>query len=173
MSFLGVTPEAVTSAAGHLGTVGSALSAANAAAAGPTTGLAAMAADDVSAAVQSMFATYAQAYQSVGAQVEAFHSQFVSLLNGGAASYLSSEIANARQVLGGGAPVSAAGVITGPGVTGGGNTVVTLARFGQLTLFETITPSGQASITVGLIPSHFFTAPLPPQVADFLLHSGL
>jgi hypothetical protein len=72
MSFLGVTPDAVTSAAGHLGTVGSALSAANAAAAGPTTGVAVMAADEVSAAVQSIFATHAQGYQSVSAKWRRF-----------------------------------------------------------------------------------------------------
>ena len=101
MSFLNVVPDSVSSAAGHLGAIGSALSAANASALGPTTGATAMAADEVSAAVQSIFAAHAQGYQSLSAHVAAFHSQFVDLLNGGAAAYLSSEIANAHQILGG------------------------------------------------------------------------
>ena len=40
-------------------------------------------------------------YQTVGAQMAAFHSQFASLLNGGVAQYLSAEIANAQQALAG------------------------------------------------------------------------
>src|ERR1700756_4305982 len=107
MSFLNVVPDSVSSAAGHLGAIGSALSAANASALGPTTGAAAMAADEVSAAVRSIFTAHAQGYQSLSAQVAAFHSQFVSLLNGGAATYLSSEIANARQILGSGGTAAA------------------------------------------------------------------
>lgn len=118
MSFLSVVPDAVSSAAGHLAAVGSALSEANASAAGATTGAGAMAADEVSVAVQTMFTAHAQAYQDISAQISAFHSQFVSLLNGGAASYLSSEIANAQQMLCGGTGAAATDASTTSTVTG-------------------------------------------------------
>ncbi|WP_072495620.1 PE domain-containing protein, partial [Mycobacterium tuberculosis] len=51
MSFVVTVPEAVAAAAGDLAAIGSTLREATAAAAGPTTGLAAAAADDVSIAV--------------------------------------------------------------------------------------------------------------------------
>lgn len=100
MSFLNVTPDAVTSAAGNLETLGSSLNAANAAAAGGTTGMAAMAGDEVSAALQSTFVTYAQGYQAVSAKAAAFHAQLVKALNGSSLAYLGAEMANARQTLG-------------------------------------------------------------------------
>jgi hypothetical protein len=173
MSFLGVTPDAVTSAAGHLGTIGSALNEADAAA-GPTTGVAAMAADEVSAAVQSIFAGHAQAYQSLSAQLSAYHSKFVSLLNGGAAQYLSAEIANAQQTLGGGAPASAvpAVTVTNPPPTGPTTTTVSLLNAGPVKITESISSNNAASITFKL-GKLSFTDPLSLQAADFLLHSGL
>jgi len=73
MSFLSVTPDAVTSAAGHIGVIGSALSTADAAAATVTSGMPGMAGDDVSAAVRSVFATYARWYQAASAHAAAFH----------------------------------------------------------------------------------------------------
>jgi hypothetical protein len=153
MSFLSVAPDAVASAAGHLGAVGSALSAANATAAGPTTGLAAMAADDVSAAVQSLFATFGQGYQSISAQVEEFHSQFVSSLNGGLASYLSTEMANAQQVLvGGGAHSTPAAVVEPPSPPDTNPaTVTTLFSFGGVTINEVVSPIGTFIIGSGNI----------------------
>jgi hypothetical protein len=157
MSFLSVVPDAVTSAAERLGAVGSALSAANASAAGPTTGAAGMAADEVSAAVQSIFATYAQGYQSVSGQVAAFHSQFVSLLNGGAATYLSSEIANAQQALGSGGTAAVTPAITPetPPPSNPGPTVTTLGRLQagpvSLTLNESVSPSGTSLSVFGRV----------------------
>ncbi len=101
MPFVSVVPDLVASASGQLDAIGSALSAANAQATVPITGIPAMAADDVSAAVQSVFKTYAQSFQAVSAEAAAFHSQFVGLLAGGAARYLSAEIANVQQGLAG------------------------------------------------------------------------
>lgn len=124
MSMLSVVPDAVASAAKDLQSIGSTLNAANAAAASPTTGLAAMAADEVSAAVQSVFAGCGQLYQSVSAQAAEFHSRLVSLLNGSGAAYLSTEFANAQQALGGLRPAATigGGTGTGGGGTGTGNT---------------------------------------------------
>jgi PE family len=95
MSFVSVTPDVVGQAAGELDNIGSALSAANAAAAS-TTGIVAPGADAVSAAVAALLGAHAEEYQAVGAQAADFHSQFVSLLNAGTGSYVSAELANAR-----------------------------------------------------------------------------
>lgn len=96
MSVMTVMPELVGQAAGQLQDIGSALRAAHAAAAGPTTSVAAAAGDEVSAAIAALFSGHAQQYQALNAQAAAFHAQFTSLLNAGAASYLGTELANAR-----------------------------------------------------------------------------
>ena len=56
MSFVNAHPEALAAAAGNLQTIGSALSAQNAAAAAPTTGVVPAAADEVSALTAAQFA---------------------------------------------------------------------------------------------------------------------
>nr|WP_308460411.1 PE family protein [Mycobacterium kansasii] len=94
-----MVPDVMNAAAGNLAEIGSAMSAANAAAAPPTTGLVAMAADQVSAAVTTVFATHAQDYQALSAKMAAFHDQFVRTLSNGAGAYLGAEIANAEQNL--------------------------------------------------------------------------
>jgi hypothetical protein len=99
MSFVTAVPEFVTAAAGDLAGIGSTLQAANAAAAVPTTGVVAAAADEISTGIATMFGTYAQQYQALSAQAASFQNEFVSLLNGGAAAYVSTEVANAGQTL--------------------------------------------------------------------------
>jgi hypothetical protein len=96
MSFMTVVPELVGQAAGNLENIGSALSAAHAAAAGPTSSVAAAAGDEVSAAIAALFSSHAQQFQALSAQAAAFHAEFTNLLNAGAASYLGTEIANAQ-----------------------------------------------------------------------------
>ena len=95
MSLLVVAPELVESAAANVESIGSALRAANAAAAAPTTGIAAAGADEVSAAVAALFAGHGQEFQALSAQASAFHQQFVQALSAGAGSYLAAEAANA------------------------------------------------------------------------------
>jgi hypothetical protein len=99
MSFVITAPEQVTAAAGNLAGIGSTLEEATATAAAPTTSVMAAAADDVSVALSQLFGTYGQQFQSLSAQASAFHNEFVSLMNGGAAAYLNAEIANAGQSL--------------------------------------------------------------------------
>lgn len=99
VSFVVTAPEVVTAAAGNLATIGSTLEEATAAAAGSTTGVAAAASDEVSLAISRLFGTYGQEFQALSAQAAAFHDEFVSLLSGGAAAYLGTEIANAEQTL--------------------------------------------------------------------------
>jgi len=99
MSFLTVAPEFVGQAAADLEGIGSELSTANAEAAAATTGVLAPGADEVSLAITAMFGTHAREYQALSAQAATFHSQFVSTLNAGADSYVSTEVANVQQSL--------------------------------------------------------------------------
>lgn len=95
MSFVTTQPEMLTAAANNLSAIGSALSAQNAAAAAPTTGVVPAAADEVSALTAVQFSAHASMYQSVSAQAEAIHQMFVSTLNASAGSYAATEAANA------------------------------------------------------------------------------
>jgi acetyl esterase/lipase len=94
MSYLVAAPEFLASAATDLSNVGSALSAAKAAAATRTTGVLAAAEDEVSAAIAALFSAHGQGFHAVGAQAAAFHDQFVQALNASAGSYASAEAAN-------------------------------------------------------------------------------
>ena len=95
MSFLIAVPEMVAAAATDLARVGSALSAANAAAVVPTSSVIAAGADEVSATIAALFGAHAQAYQALSAQAATFHTQFVQALTAGANSYAGAEAANA------------------------------------------------------------------------------
>jgi hypothetical protein len=119
MSFVIAAPEAVTEAAGNLAGIGSTLGDATAAAAAPTTGVAAAAADEVSIALSEIFGTYGQQFQALSAQASAFHNEFVSLLSGGAAAYLSAEAANAGQTLANATSAPTAGATSAAGLLGG------------------------------------------------------
>jgi PE family len=95
MSFVIAAPEFVTAAASDVANIGSTISAANAAAASPTTAVIPAAADEVSAAITSLFNAHAQGFQAFSAQAAAFHDQFVQLMNAGAGQYAAAEAANA------------------------------------------------------------------------------
>ncbi|SOJ53655.1 PE-PGRS family protein PE_PGRS16 [Mycobacterium simulans] len=89
-----VAPEMVAAAAADLAGIRSAISAANAAAAGPTTQVLAAAGDEVSAAIAALFGTHAQEYRAVSAQATAFHERFVQSLSAAGGAYASAEAAN-------------------------------------------------------------------------------
>ena len=95
MSFVTTQPEALTAAATNLAGIGTTMSAQNAAAAAPTTGVVPAAADEVSALTAAQFAVHAQMYQAISAQAEAIHQLFVSTLGTSATSYAVTEAANA------------------------------------------------------------------------------
>src|SRR5271156_4656796 len=95
MSNLFEVPDAVAAAAGDLDNIGSTISQANSAAAFPTTGLVAAGADDVSLGVAQLFGAHAQDYQALGAQLEAFHQDFVQNITAGASAYAHAESASA------------------------------------------------------------------------------
>jgi hypothetical protein len=95
MSFVNTQPEMLAMAASNLEGIGSAVSAGNAAAAAPTTGVVPAAADEVSALTASQFATHAAMYQAVSAQAAAIHDLFVAAMETSAWSYAATEAANA------------------------------------------------------------------------------
>ena len=95
MSFVNAHPEMLTAAAGQLQGIGTVLTAQNAAAAGPTTGVAPAAADEVSAMTATQFGAHAALYQAVSAQAAAMHEMFVHVLGASAGSYAATEAANA------------------------------------------------------------------------------
>ncbi|WP_211695600.1 PE domain-containing protein [Mycobacterium spongiae] len=97
MSFVNVAPEMVAAAAANLEGIGSTITAANAAVAAQTTEVVAPAADEVSVAIAALFGTHGEAYQTLSAQAELFHRQFVEALNFGVGSYVSTEAANVQQ----------------------------------------------------------------------------
>jgi hypothetical protein len=78
-----------------LESIDSALNAAHHAAAVPTTGLAAAAGDEVSAAISALFAGYGKEFQALTAHARAFHQQFVQALSSGSRAYLATEAAGA------------------------------------------------------------------------------
>ncbi|AGL27625.1 PE-PGRS family protein [Mycobacterium tuberculosis CAS/NITR204] len=98
MSFVIAAPEVMAAAATDLANIGSSISAASAAAAGPTMGILAAGSREV-VAISALFGSHAQGYQTLSAQLAAYHNQFVRALNAGAGSYASAEAANVQQTL--------------------------------------------------------------------------
>ena len=78
MTGLLTQPQLVTAAAADVAEIRWAIGAATSAAAGPTTGLAAAAQDEVSAVTTELFGGYAQEYQAVLKQAVAFHEEFAA-----------------------------------------------------------------------------------------------
>jgi hypothetical protein len=99
MSFVIATPDLVQGAAQDLAGIRSSLAEATAIAAGPTTGVAAAAQDEVSIAIASMFGGVGQEFQALSAQAQAFHAEFVSAMNAGAAAYVSAEAAAGQTLM--------------------------------------------------------------------------
>ena len=95
MSFVTTQPETLAAAAGTLQGIGSTMSAQNAAATAPTTGVVPAAADEVSALTAAQFAAHAQMYQAVSAQAQEVHEMFVNTLGVSSGSYAATEAANA------------------------------------------------------------------------------
>ncbi|OMC13239.1 PE family protein [Mycolicibacter heraklionensis] len=95
MSFVNTQPEALSAAAATLSGIGTALSAQNVAAAGPTTGVVPAAADEVSALTAAQFIAHASMYQQVSSQAAAIHEMFVATLNASSTSYAATEAVNA------------------------------------------------------------------------------
>ena len=100
MTSLLTEPQLITTAAANVAEIRSAIGAAKSAAAGPTTGMAAAAADEVSAATAKLFGAYAQEYQSVLAQAGVFHEEFAAALASAGNAYKAAEAGNASALSG-------------------------------------------------------------------------
>jgi hypothetical protein len=93
-------PRLIAAAAADVAEINSAIGAANAAAAGPTTGLVAAAQDEVSAAAAALFGGYGKEYQAVLKQAAAFHEEFAAALAAAGNAYAQAEVANASAISG-------------------------------------------------------------------------
>ena len=94
MSHVTTAPAALAAAATQLEGVGTSFATESSAAAGSTTAISPAASDEVSILQSSAFSTYGQLYQSVSAQAQAIHQQFVNLLQQSSGSYQETEGAN-------------------------------------------------------------------------------
>ena len=97
MAYVSTAPAAIAAAASQLEGIGNSFAAESAAAATPTTAIAPAASDEVSALQAGTFSTYGQLYQTVSADAQAIHQQFVNLLQSSSNSYQGTETANAAQ----------------------------------------------------------------------------
>jgi PE family len=95
MAYVIAAPEMMAAAAADLAAIGSNVSAAHLVAAARTTSVIPAAADEVSAAIASVFANHAQAFQGLAGKAAAFHDQFVQTLNSGGAAYAQTEATSA------------------------------------------------------------------------------
>ncbi len=117
MTYLTAQPQIIAAVAADVEGIGSAISAANAAAAGRTSGLLAPAADEVSTAVTKLFGAYGRGYQAVVAQAAAFHNEFTQALAAGGSAYANAEGANAAAVGGTLGSLNASAHVLSPLVT--------------------------------------------------------
>ncbi|MGO9508008.1 MAG: PE family protein [Mycobacterium sp.] len=100
MAYVITEPQLMASVAVEINGIGANLSAANAAAAGRTTSLAAAAADEISAALAKAFGAYGAEYQSLVGQLEGWHGQFTQTLTNAGTAYAGTETAIASGLAG-------------------------------------------------------------------------
>jgi hypothetical protein len=94
MSYVTTAPAAISAAATQLEGVGTSFATESAGAASSNTAIAPAAADEVSALQAGVFSTYGQLYQTISAQAQAIHQQFVNTLQQSSGSYQETEGAN-------------------------------------------------------------------------------
>jgi PE-PPE domain/PE family len=100
MSYVITEPQQMASVAAEINGIGANLNAANTAAAGRTTSLAAAAADEVSEALANAFGAYGAEYQAVVGALEGWHGQFALNLSGAGTAYAQTETAIATGLAG-------------------------------------------------------------------------
>src|SRR5215472_4950910 len=99
MSYVIAAPDLMTSAAADLAAIGANVNAAHMVAAARTTSVIPAAPDEVSAAIASVFANHAQAFQGLAGKAAAFNDQFVQTLKTGAGAYAQTEAASLGSLL--------------------------------------------------------------------------
>jgi hypothetical protein len=98
VSYVVATPELLATAAEDLVQIGSAVSAASAAAANSTASLPAAGADEVSTRIAALFRAHGLECQALAGQAAQLHERFVLTLAANANAYLSTEIADAASL---------------------------------------------------------------------------
>jgi PE family/PPE-SVP subfamily C-terminal region len=136
MSYVTTAPAAISTAATQLEGVGTSFATESSAAAGSTTAIAPAAADEVSMLQSGVFSTYGQLYQTVSAQAQAIHQQFVNLLQQSSGSYQETEAANQA----GTAASSASSAASSAGSTSAQSTGPITGLINDLTSFLTTGP---------------------------------
>lgn len=91
MTSMLAVPHMMTAAAGDMAEISASLKQAERAALGPAAGVAAAAADEVSAAIAEFFSTYAGGYRALSQQAAAFHDAFAEALKAASDSYAQAE----------------------------------------------------------------------------------
>jgi hypothetical protein len=95
MSFVHTYPEHLAAAADNLTSLGAALNAGTATAAGPTTGVVPAAVDEVSILTAAQFAAHGARVQELHAQAAQIQAAMTATLAASASSYAETEAANA------------------------------------------------------------------------------
>ena len=133
MSLLTTVPEELAAAAAQLTAIVSSLTAQNAGAAAPTTGLAPAAADSVSLQQAGIFSAYGTLYQQIASEAQAVQEQFASTLGLSSGTYGSTEASNAAQAGGGNILNSLYGFLSGTNSLSpsGGASTISLAELGN------------------------------------------
>ncbi len=98
MTYVSAESQIIATAAADLEGIGSAINAAGAAAASPTSKVLAAAADEVSAAVARLFGAYGAQGQTVVSQLAALHDEFNRLLAAAGFAYTGTEVANTATI---------------------------------------------------------------------------
>ncbi|OBA73217.1 hypothetical protein A5641_06165 [Mycobacterium sp. 1554424.7] len=149
-------PHAIAAAAADAADIHSAISAARAAAAGPTSGLLAAAEDEVSALTAAFFGGYGQEFQALLGRAAAFHDQFVAALAVAGSAYSGAEAAASN----------ALGTLEGDieALLGGSAAPVSSTVRGALTTAVPVVPPGDPVTTLLMGPSGI-PNPTPEQIA--------
>jgi hypothetical protein len=147
MSYVSTVPAAIAAAATQLEGIGNSFAAESSAAAAPTTAVAPAASDEVSALQAGVFSTYGQLYQTVSAEAQAIHQQFVNLLNQSSGSYQETEAANQA----GTAASSLGNTASSAASSAQSNTPIT-DLINSLTSFLTTGPAGGLSSNLIQVP---------------------
>jgi len=170
MTSLITQPQVLAAAAADVADINSAIGAARAAAAGPTTGLVAAAGDEVSAMSAALFGAYGQEYQALLQQAAAFHEQFVAALSSAGNAYAGAEAAasNSLGTLGG--DVQA--------LMGGNAAPATTTVTGALATAAPMAPTGPVTTLVlgasGLpIPPQDYIVGIPPLYINQFFPAGI
>src|ERR1700758_3713212 len=93
MSYVNTAPAAIAAAATQLEGIGNSFATESTGAAAATTAVTPAASDEVSILQSGVFSTYGQLYQTVSAQAQAIHQQFVNTLQQSSGSYQDTESA--------------------------------------------------------------------------------